>query len=302
MYLEHFNLTEFPFVLTPNTQYFCNLSSFHEALNVLLLSLRTGEGFIKITGEIGTGKTMLCRELLNRLGDEYVVAYLPNPPATSKDLHKVLAHELNIPTKNIKEHCELLKVINEKLLNICQSGKKVVIVIDEAQVISDKGLEGLRLLSNLETESKKLLHIVLFGQPELDKKLAKKVLRQLKQRILFSYRLRSITNKELPSYVYHRLAKAGNKYTDIFSRQAMQLLANAGQGIPRLINILCHKALISAYGKGKRSVGGKDMVIAIRDTDSIPWITRYLLINLTKFLILMVMLVLGTELFLLLRL
>lgn len=302
MYLEHFNLTEFPFVLTPNTQYFCNLPSYQDALNVLLLSLRSGEGFIKITGEVGVGKTMLCRELLNKISNEYSIAYIPNPPTTSSDLHKALAQELGIALDHINEQYDLLKIINEKLLEICQSGKKVVIIIDEAQVISEKGLEGLRLLSNLETESRKLLHITLFGQPELDKKLAKKSLRQLKQRIAFSYNLRPINKKELTTYVYHRLTKAGNKYTDLFSRQAIFLLSKASMGTPRLINILCHKALMSAYGKGKRVVGSKEMFNAILDTDSIPWRTKYLPFNLTNLLISIVLLVFGLELFLIARL
>ena len=159
-----------------------------------------------------------------------------------------------------------------------------------------------RSTSNLETESKKLLHIILFGQPELDKKLAKKSLRQLKQRIAFSYRLRTLNDKELPAYVYHRLAKAGNKYTDIFSRYAMQLLIKASQGTPRLVNILCHKSLISTYGKGRSSVGGKEMFGAILDTDSIPWRLKYLPINLTKFLISAAILILGIEIFLISRL
>lgn len=303
MYLEHFNLNEFPFVLTPNTQYFCNLPSFQEALNVLLLSLRTGEGFIKITGEVGTGKTMLCRELLNQIETEndYVIAYIPNPPTTSSDLHKVLAQELNLEIEPNSEHYDLLKKINAKLLEVCESGKKVVIIIDEAQVISEKGLEGLRLLSNLETESKKLLHIILFGQPELDQKLNKKSLRQLKQRIVFSYRLPSITEKDLPAYVYHRLGKAGNKYTDIFSHHAIKLLAKASRGTPRLVNILCHKALMSSYGKGKSSVGRKEMLMAILDTDSIPWRRKYFPIDINEFLVLMAILALGIELFLLSR-
>jgi len=290
-----------PFVLTPNTQYFCNLPSFQEALNVLLLSLRTGEGFIKITGEIGTGKTMLCRKLLNKMDDDCVVAYIPNPPTTSADLHKVLAQELGIKIKSNKEHHELLNMINEKLLAICNSGKKIVIIVDEAQVISEKGLEGLRLLSNLETESKKLLHIVLFGQPELDKKLNKKSLRQLQQRIVFSLRLRPINYKELPTYVYHRLAKAGNKNTNIFSRHAMKLLAMASHGTPRLVNILCHKALISTYGKGKNCVGSKEMFTAILDTDSIPWYIKYLPVDFTKFLVLLLLLAFVIEIFLISR-
>lgn len=297
MYLEHFNLFEFPFTTSSNIKYFCNLSSHQYALNILLFTLGAGDGFIKITGKIGTGKTMLCQELINNISDKYTIIHISSPPRTPQELYKALAHELSISIDKNDELHNLQKIITKQLLSLSNSEKKVVLIIDEAQTMSEESLESLRLLCDLENASKKLLQIVLFGQPELDKKLAKKSLKQLKQRIAFSYRLNPISDtKELKNYVYHRLEKAGNKYTDIFSHQALNLLSKASAGIPRLINILCHKALMSAYGKGKRKVYFKEMLAAILDTESIPWKTKYLPFNFINWLILISILVLAFEL------
>jgi MSHA biogenesis protein MshM len=296
MYLEYFNFAEFPFVLTPNTYYFCNLPSYQEALNVLLVSLRSGEGFIKIVGEVGAGKTILCRELLDHLDDEYATAYIANPALGCSGLYKALAKELGVSIgRNADQYC-LLNLINEKLLALHRDGKKVVIIIDEAHVLPDQVLEGLRLLSNLETASAKLLHIVLFGQPELDSRLQQPNLRQLRQRIAFSYQLRSLNRSEAEAYVNYRLAKAGNKYPSLFSRQAFDLLFEKTKGIPRLINILSHKALIAAFGRGKKRVDGKAMRMAIQDTEGMASFSRtnYLI---AKILVLILFLLLAVNIF-----
>ncbi|MCK4609117.1 MAG: AAA family ATPase [Gammaproteobacteria bacterium] len=269
MYLEHFALQEFPFVLTPNTQYFCNLPSYQEALNVLLVSLRSGEGFIKIVGEVGVGKTLLCRELLNKLDDNYVTAYIANPALDCLGFYKALAHELNIDFPKDIDQYGLLDLINDKLLMLHKRNQRVVVIIDEAQVLPDQSLEGLRLLSNLETESAKLLQIVLFGQPELDTRLRQPNLRQLKQRIAFAYQLRALNFAELEAYVHYRLSKAGSNFLTLFSTPAYKKLFQASRGIPRLINVLCHKALIAAYGRGLNKVDSKSMHMAIKDTESV---------------------------------
>ncbi|MCK4870653.1 MAG: AAA family ATPase [Gammaproteobacteria bacterium] len=269
MYLEHFNFAEFPFGLTPNTQYFCNLPSYQEALNVLLLSLRSGEGFIKIVGEVGTGKTLLCHELLNNLGSEYVTAYVSNPAINSGSLRKIVAQELGIEFHGAANQLDVLNAINQRLLDINREGKKVVLLIDEAQVLSDQSFESLRLLSNLETESSKLLQIVLLGQTELDDRLNQQNLRQLKQRIAFSYYLRPISRSELQIYVDHRLHIAGNRLGSLFSKRAYDVLYRASKGIPRLVNILSHKALLAAYGKDIKRISHKEMRSAVFDTDSV---------------------------------
>ncbi|MDX2345596.1 MAG: AAA family ATPase [Legionella sp.] len=268
MYLEHFKLKELPFSLTPNTNFYCDLPSYQAALNVLLLGLKQGEGFIKIVGEVGTGKTLLCRLLLNTLDDNFVTAYIPNPDQSGDSLRLSLAHELGLNIDgNLPQHVVLDK-ITQRLLQLHQDNKQIVLVVDESQALPDDSLEAIRLLTNLETEEKKLLQVVLFGQPELDTKLNQHSLRQLKQRITFSYALKALDKNELEQYLYHRLAKAGYTYGMIFSSGAKKHLFKASGGLPRLLNVLCHKALLVSYGRGLNRVDAKSMKRAIADTES----------------------------------
>ena len=268
MYLEHFNLKELPFSLTPNTNFYCDFPTHQEALNVLLLGLKQGEGFIKIVGEIGTGKTLLCRLLLNTLDTNFVTAYIPNPDQSGDSLRLSLAHELGLNVKKKLSQPVLLTMITEQLLQLHQAGKQIVLIVDEAQALPDDSLEAIRLLTNLETEEKKLLQVVLFGQPELDTKLNQYALRQLKQRITFSYTLKSLNKNELDQYLYHRLARAGYTYGMIFSPRARKHLFRASRGLPRLLNVLCHKSLLVSYGRGIMRVDLKSMKRAIIDTES----------------------------------
>jgi len=271
MYLEYFGLTEFPFSLTPNCGFYCSLQSHEEALQTILYAIKNGEGFIKLVGEVGTGKTLLCRKLLNILetDESYITAYIMNPNLDCFGLYQSIAKDLGIATSHKLKQNDLLNVINDKLLDLHQNNKKVTIIIDEAQTIPPKTLESLRLLSNLETESSKLLQIVLFGQPELDNILSKNSLRQLKQRITFSCHLESLKRHELEEYIYHRLKVSGyQKYGFLFSKRSRDILFKASEGIPRIINILCHKSLLAAYGYGKKKVTFKLMLLAIKDTES----------------------------------
>jgi len=269
MYLQHFGLSHPPFSLTPDTASFLNAGSHREALNVLLVALRSGEGFLKITGEIGTGKTLLCRRLLAELHGEFVTAYVPNPFVSPNGLRAALADELGLSyPRNLGQH-HLLRLINERLLGLNRQGTPVVVIIDEAQSMPDVTLEALRLLSNLETEQQKLLRIVLFGQPELDERLARPKLRQLSQRIGFAYRLSPLPRPLVPVYLQHRLRAAGFDGEAVFSRGAVRVLGRASRGIPRLINILAHKAMMAAYGQGCRRVDGRHVRAAVRDTESV---------------------------------
>ena len=278
MYLQHFGLNEPPFTLTPDTDFFFNHGSHQEALNVLLVALQGGEGFIKVTGEVGTGKTLLCRQLLNILDDSYVTAYIPNPFLNPTALRMALAEELGIAfARNTGQH-RLLQLITERLLELSAKGKQVVLLLDEAQAMPDETLEALRLLTNLETEKRKLLHVVLFGQPELDVRLNQRKLRQLKQRIVFSYQLAPLSRRTLGEYVQHRLRIAGYRGATPFSSSVLKQLHRNSRGIPRLINLLCHKSLMAAYGAGSPQVRRRHLQHAARDTEDVTrrktgWLT-----------------------------
>ncbi len=274
MYLEHFGLKEMPFALTPNTAFLYEHAGHSEALNVLLVALRGGEGFIKIVGEVGTGKTLLCRTLLNVLGDEFFTAYIPNPLLTPLGLQVAVAEELGLnPPQEIEGH-QLIKLIYSRLIELNAAGKRVALLLDEAQALPPESLEAVRLLSNLETETSKLLQIVLFGQPELDDVMAKPSLRQLKQRISFSYELQSLDRVKLEGFVSYRLAVAGCDAQDLFTPGALDLLQRGSRGIPRLVAILSHKALMAAFGRGDHQIKRLHVRHAIRDTEDagrLPW-------------------------------
>lgn len=268
MYLYHFGIKELPFTLTPNTSYFFGLPSHNAAIEVLSTALRTGEGFIKVTGEVGTGKTLLCRKLLNELPEHFVSAYIPNPYLSPEDLRRAVASELHV---HLNEHCdqqEFTQRIQHRLIELHQQQHSVVLVIDEAQALPLESIEALRLISNLETESRKLLQVVLFGQPELDEKLALPQLRQLKQRITFSYSLTQMDADQLYHYVQHRMRIANYKGEPVFSRRICKIIYHATKGTPRLVNVICHKALMLAYGEGKNKVTRKHIKLAIADTEA----------------------------------
>ncbi|MDR7020505.1 ExeA family protein [Aeromonas salmonicida] len=269
MYLNHFGLQEAPFGLTPNTGFYYGLPPHEEALQVLNWALAQGEGFIKVTGEVGTGKTLLCRKLLSELGSEahpVRLAWLPNPHLTPAELRTALALELGLSVREGAE-LDLTDRIHRHLISLHQQGSRVVVLIDEAQALPDETLEAIRLFGNLETELNKLLQIVLFGQPELDARLAKPHLRQLRQRIGFSYCLRPLRFDETRAYLEHRLQISGYRGAPLFAGRAMRLLWRASRGIPRLINILAQKCLMLAYGQGARQIDSRLVRLAIRDTD-----------------------------------
>ena len=277
MYLEHFGLKEMPFALTPNTAFLYEHTGHREALNVLMVALRGGEGFIKIVGEVGTGKTLLCRTLLDSLGDEFFTAYIPNPLLTPLGLQVAVAEELGLkPPQQIEGH-QLIKLIYARLIELNAAGKKVALLLDEAQALAPESLEAVRLLSNLETETSKLLQVVLFGQPELDAVLARSSLRQLKQRISFSYELQPLDRIKLEGFVTYRLAVAGCDRHDLFTPGALDVLYRGSRGIPRLVAILSHKALMAAFGRGDQEIKRRHVRQAVKDTEDAgpsPWPRR----------------------------
>lgn len=271
MYEEYFGFSELPFSLTPNTHFYLNARVHQEALNLLNVTLPNAEGFVKIVGEVGTGKTMLCRKLLSVLdeAEEFVTAYIPNPYLSPDELRFAICDELGVEYDRDYGQHQLTKELTEKLISLAGESRRVVLVVDEAQAMPFETLEALRLMTNIETEKAKLLQVVLFGQPELDQMLAQDRLRQLQQRITFSYRLQPLDQRECTSYIQHRLRTAGFNGTELFDDRALKLLYRASGGVPRLLNILSHKALMSAYGKGDRIVSHIHVKAAVQDTDGV---------------------------------
>ena len=271
MYLEHFGLREFPFSITPSTHFFFASETSQEALNTLLTAVDMGEGFMKITGEVGTGKTMLCRKLLGSLHDGYAVCYIFNPYLEPLALFIEIANELGLqyqPSQAISQH-EVLGALTRRVFELNESGKRVVICLDEVQAMPIETLEALRLLTNLETENRKLLQVIIFGQPELDDCLNHPSVRQLRQRITFHYRLKPLSKSEFSHYVQHRLAAAGHRGGKVFTPTALWMLRRRSRCIPRLINILANKSMLSAYGRGKKYIGVAEVMRAAVDTDSV---------------------------------
>ncbi|MHB8622269.1 MAG: ExeA family protein [Sulfuricaulis sp.] len=269
MYGTHFGLQELPFTITPDTSFFFAHASHQEALNTLLLAVRSGEGFMKVIGEVGTGKTLLCRKFLGALDSrEFVTAYIPNPYLQPMTLLFACADELGIIyPQHVNQH-QLVKLINRYLIDTYAGGKRVLLCLDEAQAIPIETLESLRLLSNLETERRKLLQVVLFGQPELDIRLNNPSIRQLKQRISFSCQLAPLSLSEIEFYISHRLTVAGYRGPRLFPHKVVKHIYRASNGIPRLVNILAHKALMAAFGEGARVVAERHVRLAVADTES----------------------------------
>lgn len=269
MYLSHFGLRELPFTITPDTSFFFSNAASQDAFNNLLLAIHSGEGFVKVIGQVGTGKTLLCRKLLGSLDNDFVTAYIPNPYVEPMTLLLAVADELGIQyPEQVNQH-QILKLLTNRLMEIQAERGPVILCLDEAQAMPVETLEALRLLSNLETERRKLLQVVLFGQPELDLHLSDPSIRQLKQRIAFSCTLSPLARDEVEYYLMHRLHVAGYGGPALFSRSAVRLLARASGNVPRLVNVLAHKSMMSAFGEGLHHVERRHVKLAIDDTESV---------------------------------
>ena len=275
MYRNHFGLREMPFGITPDTSFAYACNTHQEALNTLLVAVKNGEGFIKITGEVGTGKTLLCRRFLATLDQNHVSAYIPNPYLEPRTLLLALAEELRVTLPRDADQHQLLKGLTLALLDYARQGKIVVLCLDEVQAMPIETLEALRLLTNLETEKRKLLQVVLFGQPELDQKLDQASVRQLKQRIAFQYQLTALSRDEVDYYLAHRLRVAGYRGNRLFAKSASRVVHRLSGGVPRLINIMAHKALLLAFGEGLQQVLPRHARAAAVDTPATrrarPW-------------------------------
>lgn len=279
MYLYQFSMKKLPFGLTPDTEFFCPLPTHQEALNVINFALNTGEALIKLVGEVGTGKTLLCRLLLNQLEGHRQIAYIPYPKLSGKELKLALAKELGIRLSPANRDDQITARIQTRLINLNKTHGPVVLLIDEAQLLDNDALETLRLFTNLETEQQKLLQIVLFGQPELDEKLKNPQLRQIRQRIVFSYQLGFLTPPQVKRYIRQRLHLVGGEQIRL-GYWASLLLHHYSRGVPRLINILCHKALLLAFGQNIKRITLANIMRSAKDTDAIatpvqnhlPWL------------------------------
>jgi MSHA biogenesis protein MshM len=265
LYLEHFGLDEPPFRITPHTDFFFDGAERGATLEALAYAVVHDEGIVKVSGEVGSGKTMLCRMLMERLPPEVETLYLATPSLARDEILHAIADELGL--KLSERRTVALRELQEHLIQLYGAGRRVVILIDEAHVMPEDTLEQVRLLSNLESSRHKLLQIVLFGQPELDATLAKASLRQLRDRITHGFRMRPLSAAEVATYLAFRMRAAGYRGPDVFAVRATRLLAHTSGGLTRRINILADKALLAAYSESSHAVTERHVKAAIADSE-----------------------------------
>ncbi|KAF0092983.1 MAG: proteinral secretion pathway protein A [Puniceicoccaceae bacterium 5H] len=267
MYQHFYGLREMPFHITPDPRFLYLAPTHQEALAHLRYGISEKKGFMVLTGEVGCGKTTICRQLLNELADQDVeTALILNPRLSEAEMLEAILTELGqTPVNGSKHH--LLDQLNQHLLQVVLAGRNIVVIIDESQNLGFETLEQLRLLSNLETDSQKLLQIILIGQPELRAKLKEERLRQLRQRVLVHYDLRRLTREEVALYIQHRLTLAGGQGRPSFTQRAVKRIHRVSQGIPRIINNLCDKALLAAFVKNQDVVGYHEVGRAIKECE-----------------------------------
>jgi len=265
MYQSFYELAEMPFNITPDPKFLYLSPTHYEALQHLLYGVRERKGFIVLIGEVGCGKTTLCRRLLEELDmDHYDTALILNPRLNETEMLRAILTELG-ETHQAETHYDLVVQINQLLLARIEAGRDIVLIIDEAQNLTFEVLEQIRLLSNLETDKQKLLQIVLIGQPELKAILARDELRQLRQRILVHYELHPLARDDVENYIRHRLALAGSGGRPQFTPRAIRKIHRASRGIPRLVNNICDKAILSAFIRESDEVNYWDVRRAVKD-------------------------------------
>ncbi len=246
MYLEHYGLKEPPFAITPNPRFLFYSGKHREAYNHLLYGIRERKGFVQLTGEVGAGKTTLCRAAMEQLDQHYTTALILNPMMSADELVRAIGFEYGLPVNGL-DRLTTMGVINQFLLQQVERGRDTVLIIDEAQDLSDELLEQVRLLSNFETDNRKLLQIVLLGQPELRDRLNSPGLRQLRQRITVRYHLPPLAPGETKKYIRHRLQVSGANGKPYFTGPAFWRIQRYSGGIPRLVNAVCDKALLAGF-------------------------------------------------------
>jgi type II secretory pathway predicted ATPase ExeA/septal ring-binding cell division protein DamX len=268
LYLEHFGLREAPFRITPHTDFFFDGADRGATLEGLMYAILHDEGIVKVSGEIGSGKTTLCRVLMERLPAEVETVFLANPSYSRAEILHAIAEELGRAPAGAASGA--LRDLQAQLIELYAAGRRVVVLIDEAHAMPEDTLEQVRLLSNLESSRHKLLQIVLFGQPELDAALAKTSMRQLKDRITHNFRTRPLSGDEVANYVAFRMRAAGHKGNGVFKADALTAIARASGGLTRRINVLCDKALLAAFAAGDGTVNPRHVRAAIADSEFAP--------------------------------
>lgn len=266
LYLEHFGLTEPPFRITPHTDFFFEGADRGATLEALIYAVLHDEGIVKVSGEVGSGKTMLCRVLMERLPQQVATIYLATASLASDEILHAIADDLELKLSP-ERRSVALRELQEHLISLYGAGRRVVILIDEAHVMPEDTLEQVRLLSNLESNRHKLLQIVLFGQPELDDTLAKPALRQLRDRITHAFRMRPLAAPEVAKYLSFRMRAAGYRGPDVFTPRAVGSIARASGGLTRRINILADKSLLAAYTENTHAITERHVRAAIADSE-----------------------------------
>ena len=267
MYLEHFGLSEPPFRITPHTDFFFDGANRGATLDALIYAITHDEGIVKVSGEVGSGKTMLCRVLMERLPENVTIIYLANPSLSRDDILYAIADELRLNVPDSARSSVVMRALHDHLIKSFGEGRQVVVLIDEAHAMPVETLEEIRLLSNLETNRNKLLQLVLFGQPELNDILARPDMRQLKERITHNFGLAPLLRDDIAHYIDFRMRAAGYRGPSVFSPAAMKMIAQSSLGLTRRINILADKALLAAFSSGSHEIGPREIQAAIRDCE-----------------------------------
>ncbi len=267
MYQEHFGLTRPPFKITPDTRLFFEGSQRGAALDALTYAINSGEGIIKVVGEVGSGKTMLCRMLEIRLSSDVDVIYIANPSLSPDNILHMIAHELHLDVSNEMSKVDVMQRIQRHLLKKHASNRQVVLFVEEAQSMPIETLEEIRLLSNLETDEDKLLQMVLFGQPELDEKLSAPNIRQLKERITHSFNLSPFPPNDTLQYLNFRLRAVGYKGPDVFNKKTAGVVKKYSDGLTRRINIIADKSLLAAFSEGSHTITPTHIKSAAQDSE-----------------------------------
>jgi type II secretory pathway predicted ATPase ExeA/septal ring-binding cell division protein DamX len=267
MYYAHFGLKQPPFKITPNTEFFFSGGNRGAVLDALVYAITSGEGIVKVVGEVGSGKTMLCRMLESLLPESVERVYLANPSVAPEDILHAIAFELQLDLPPEADRLQVMQGLQNHLIERHAQGHQVVIFVEEAQGMPLPTLEEIRLLSNLETKNDKLLQIVLFGQPELDENLNQPHIRQLKERITHSFNLGPLADHDIADYLIYRLRTAGYFGPPLFTKSAVKRIAKASEGLVRRVNILADKALLSAFAENAYSITPKHVDVAIKDSE-----------------------------------